>query len=64
VAHIGEGEKVYKVLVGKPTEKRPTRRPRHRREDGIRMHLCGDWLGGGVWSEFNWLRIGAGGRLW
>jgi hypothetical protein len=36
---MGEGRKVYKVLVGKPEVKRPLERPRHRREDGIRTNL-------------------------
>jgi hypothetical protein len=39
VASMGEERKVYRVLVGKPEEKRPLRRPRHRCEDGIRMDL-------------------------
>jgi hypothetical protein len=43
---MGEERKVYKVLVGKPEGKRPLERPRHRWEDGIRMDLGGDWLGG------------------
>jgi hypothetical protein len=30
---------VYNVIVGKPEEKRPLRRPRCRWEDGIRMNL-------------------------
>jgi hypothetical protein len=36
---MGEERKVYKVLVGKPKEKRPLGRPRHRWEDGIKMDL-------------------------
>jgi hypothetical protein len=36
---MGEGRKVYKVLVGKPERKGPLERPRHRWEDGIRMGL-------------------------
>jgi hypothetical protein len=39
VAHMGEGEKVHKVLVGKPEGKRPLGRPRRTWEDGIRMGL-------------------------
>ena len=45
----GEGE--YKVLVGKPEEKRQLGRPRRRLVDNIRMDLqevgCGygDWIG-------------------
>jgi hypothetical protein len=62
VAHIGEERKVYKVLVGKPEGKRPLGRPRHRWEDGIRMDLREDWLGG-VWIGLDWLRTGTGGGL-
>jgi hypothetical protein len=46
----GEERGVYRVLVGKPEEKRPLRRPRLRWEDNIRMDLrevgCGsvDWI--------------------
>jgi hypothetical protein len=39
VARMGEERNVYKVLVGKPEGKRPLERPRHRREDGIKMNL-------------------------
>jgi hypothetical protein len=40
----------YKIVVGKPEGKRPLGRPRHRREDNIRMDLreigweCVDWI--------------------
>jgi len=50
VAHMGEWGGVYRVLVGKPEEKRPLERPRHRWEDNIKMDLqevgCGgmDWI--------------------
>ena len=46
----GEGRGTYRVLVGKPEEKRLLRRPRRRREDDIKMDLqevrCGgiDWI--------------------
>jgi hypothetical protein len=33
------GEKLYRVLVGKPEEKRPLRRPRRRWEDNIKADL-------------------------
>jgi hypothetical protein len=39
VARMGEGRGVYRVLVGKPEERRPLGRPRHRWEDNIRMDL-------------------------
>ena len=34
-----EGRNAFKILTGKPTGKRPLRRPRHRWEDNIRMDL-------------------------
>ena len=37
-AYVGRSG-VYRVLVGKPEGKRPIWRPRHRREDNIRMDL-------------------------
>jgi hypothetical protein len=36
---MGEGRKVYRVLVGKPEGKRQHERPRRRWEDGIEMDL-------------------------
>jgi hypothetical protein len=46
VSRMEEERKVYKVLVGKPEGKRPLGRPRHRWEDGIRMDLRENGLGG------------------
>jgi hypothetical protein len=46
VARIVQVRKVYKVLVGNPEGKKPLRRPKRRREDGIRMALR--MTGGGV----------------
>ena len=51
VVRMGEERVVYRVLVGKPEEKRPLGRPRRRWVDNIRMDLqevgCGymDWIG-------------------
>ena len=42
VGHIirnKEGRSAFKILTGKPTGKRPSRNPRHRWEDKIRMGL-------------------------
>jgi hypothetical protein len=39
VARMEKERKLYKVLVGKPEEKRPLGRPRRRWEDEIRMDL-------------------------
>jgi len=50
VAHMGERRGVYRVLVGKPKEKRPLGRPRRRWEGSIKKDLkeigCGgmDWI--------------------
>ena len=50
VARMGEGNGVYRVLVGKPDGKKPLGRPRRRWED-IKMDLqevgvggCEDWM--------------------
>ena len=34
-----EGGNAFKILTGKPTEKKPLGRPRRRWEDNIRMNL-------------------------
>ena len=34
-----DGRSAFRILTGKPTEKRPLGRPRHRWEDSIRMDL-------------------------
>ena len=39
VARMEEGRSAFKILTGKPTGKRPLRRPRRRWEDSIRMDL-------------------------
>jgi hypothetical protein len=36
---MGEMRNAYIILVGKPEERRPLGRPRHRWEDNIRMDL-------------------------
>jgi hypothetical protein len=46
VARMGQEKKVYKVLLGKHTGKRPLRRLRHRWGDGIRMDLMKTGWGG------------------
>ena len=47
VARMGERRITHRVLVGKPEEKRPLRRPRRRWEDNIKMDLqevgCGGY---------------------
>ena len=39
VARMEEGRSAFKIVTGKPTGKRPLRRPRRRWEDNIRMDL-------------------------
>jgi hypothetical protein len=42
-----QGRGVYRVLVEKPEGKRPLERPRHRRDDNIKVGLqeVGVWTG-------------------
>jgi hypothetical protein len=54
-----EKRNAYRILVGKPEGNRPTRRPRRRLEDNIRMDL----RDGVVWTGLMWLRIRTSGRL-
>jgi hypothetical protein len=50
VVHMGEGRGMHRALAGKPEEKKPLGRPRHRWEDNIEMDVqevvgdCGDWM--------------------
>jgi hypothetical protein len=46
-----EKRDVYKVLVGKSKGKRPSGRPRRRREDNIKMDLQGVGCGVVGWIE-------------
>jgi hypothetical protein len=57
VARMWEGRGGYRVLVGKPEGRRQLGRPRRRWEDNIRTDLREV----GVWTGWNWLRIGTGG---
>jgi hypothetical protein len=49
----GEGRGMYRVLVGKPEEKRPLGRPRCRWEDNIKMDLQEVGCGGMDWIELD-----------
>jgi hypothetical protein len=51
-ACIGEGRGVYRVLVGKPEDKRSLERPRRRWEDNIKMDLREIGIDGE-----NWIRL-------
>ena len=50
VARLEEGRGAYKILVGRPEERRPLGRHRHRGEDNIKMDLqevgwdCVAWI--------------------
>jgi hypothetical protein len=61
VARIGEDRVVHRLLVGKPEGKRPLGRPRRRWEDNIKLDLL-EVGGGGVGTEWSWLRIGTSGE--
>jgi len=51
VARIGERRGVYRVLVGKPEEKRPFGRLRCRWKDNNKINLQGVGCGGMNWIE-------------
>jgi transposase len=48
---MGEGRRVYRVLVGRPEEKRPLGRPRRRWEDNIKMGLREKGIDGANWIQ-------------
>ena len=45
VARMEVGRSSFKILTGKPTERRPLGRPRRRWEDNIRMDNARNWVG-------------------
>jgi hypothetical protein len=49
VSRMGEKRYAYRLLVGKPEEKRPLGRPRHRWVDNIKMDLLEIGWGGVDW---------------
>ena len=59
VERMGERRGVYKILVGKPEERRPLGRPRRRWDDNIKMDL--QEVGWGLLNGSSWLRKGTGG---
>jgi hypothetical protein len=61
LALMGERRSAYRVLMGKPEERRSLERPRRRWEDNIKMDLRE--VGWGAWTGSIWLRIGTGGGL-
>jgi hypothetical protein len=48
---MGEWRGAYRALVGKPEERRPLGRPRHRWEDNIKMDLREVGWGGVDWID-------------
>jgi hypothetical protein len=60
---MAENRNTYKILVGKPKEKRPLVRPTCRWKANIKMDL--KIYDGRVWIRLAWLRIGIRSRtLW
>jgi hypothetical protein len=51
VGRLGKGRGVYRVLVGKPEEKRPLGRHRRRWKDNIKAYLQEVGCGGTDWIE-------------
>ena len=51
VARMEEGRSAFIILTGKPTEKRPMGRPRHRWEDNIKMNLEEIGINAGNWVD-------------
>jgi hypothetical protein len=51
VAQMGKKGNAYRILVGKPEERRPLERPRHRWVDNIRMGLREIEWGGMDWID-------------
>jgi hypothetical protein len=52
VARMGAKRKAYRILVGKPAEKRPLGRPRSRWVDNIKMDVNEI-----RWGGMNWIRL-------
>jgi hypothetical protein len=50
-ARMGEGRGVYRVLVGRPEDKRPQGRRRHRWQDNIKVDLREMGIDGANWIQ-------------
>jgi hypothetical protein len=59
VAHMGQKRNAYRLLVGKPEEKRPLGRLRHRWVDNIRMDL-----GEVGWGDMDWIGLAQDRNRW
>jgi hypothetical protein len=51
VARMGEGRRVYRLLVGRPEVKKPLGRPRRKWEDNIKMDLREIGIDGENWIQ-------------
>ena len=51
VARMEEGRSAFKILKSKPTEKKPSGRPRRRWEDNIRMDFEEIGINAGNWID-------------
>jgi hypothetical protein len=60
VARMEEGRGVYRVLVGRPEDKRPLGRPKRRWEDNIKMNLRETGIDGANWIRLAKDRVVAG----
>jgi hypothetical protein len=56
---MGETRNAYRILVGKPEEKRPLRRPRRRWVDNIKMDLRETG-----WDGIDWLELAQDRDQW
>jgi hypothetical protein len=59
VARIGENRNAYRILAGKPEEKRPLERPRRRLENNIRIDLRE--IG---WGDMDWIDLARDRDRW
>jgi hypothetical protein len=59
VARMGEKRNSYRLLMGKPEEKRPLGRPRRRWVDNIRMDL-----GEVGWGDMDWIGLAQDRNRW
>jgi hypothetical protein len=51
VTHMGEGKGIYRVLVGRPEDKRPLGRPRCSSEDSMKLDLREIGIDGANWNQ-------------
>ena len=59
VAHMVESRGAYRILVGKPEERRPLERPKRRWEDNIKMDLTDV-----AWDGMEWIDLAQDRESW